>query len=139
MPPAALALIDAVFQLALHHSRRAQSVAMPEHESGSVRAEIRGPLTEAESAGCIRVDVIVTLQPRGGGEPEVRRVDFCIDLEGERLLASSVSLAEIPLDRSGLALLIGELESWCYVQIPVQRIDYTESEDDPMVTADIEP
>ncbi|MCA9698150.1 MAG: hypothetical protein KC431_11550, partial [Myxococcales bacterium] len=96
-----------------------------------VSAQLRGPVDDAPTPGCIAVEIVIELIPHEGqGEPEQRRVDFCIDLQDERLLAPAVSLAETPLDRSGLALLIGELESWCYEHIPVRRMPDDKPVDD---------
>lgn len=138
MPPLALALIDAVFQLALHHDRRARqgAVLLPDHEAASVRAELRGPLAEP-SPGAISVEIIVTMSPRSV-EAEVAedRLGFHIDLDEERLLAAAVSLAELPLDRGGVARLIGELESWCYEKLPIDRVaeDDEDGDEDELET-----
>lgn len=122
MPPLVLALIDAVFALALHHDERARRGLCSDHESVSVRAEIRGPELDEPAPGGLEVRVVVTLVPRSE-EREICEavVRFHVDLALERLLALELQLAELPLDRSGFALLLGELEAWCYARIPMQR------------------
>ncbi|PRQ04372.1 hypothetical protein ENSA5_08210 [Enhygromyxa salina] len=116
MPPLVLALIDSVFALALHHDRRVESAA--------VRAQVTGPETALPTPHGLAIRVSVT-QPREGepseGEPSEESVGFHVDLDGGRLLAMELNLAELPLDRSGLARLIGELESWCYARIPMAQ------------------
>ncbi|PRQ00565.1 hypothetical protein [Enhygromyxa salina] len=114
MPPLVLALIDSVFALALHHDERARR-ANPDRESATVRAKITGPEQNSPAPGGLRVRVTVTPKTK-----PAKRVSFHIDLEEERLLAHELALAELPLDRSGLARLIGELEAWCYAQIPLE-------------------
>jgi hypothetical protein len=52
-----------------------------------------------------------------------------LDLQGQRLLARDLSLAELPLDRSGLARMIGELEAWCYARVPVFQLDRLNQDD----------
>lgn len=96
---------------------------MPDHESASVRTEISGPETEPVAGGLV-MRVSVTLMPRSE-EREVieEHVEVCVDLGEERLLARDLALAELPLDRSGLARLIGELEAWCYARIPIFQPD----------------
>lgn len=117
-----LALIDAVFALAYHHDERARRGLLPDHESVSVRAEVRGPELGEPAPGGLELRVIVTLVPRSE-EREVSEevVCFHIDLRLERLLAIELALAELPLDRSGFARVLGELEEWCYRRIPMHQ------------------
>lgn len=126
-----LALIDSVFALAFHHDQRAQKELLPDYESGAVRAEIAGPEQEDPAPGGLRVRVSVTLEPLSE-EREVTEtsVSFVVDLVEERLLAADLALAELPLDRGGLARLIGELEAWCYTQIPIFEPSTPDSDDD---------
>ena len=124
MPPLVLALIDSVFALAFHHQARADRGIMPDHESATVRATMAGPNFGDPDLKGIEIRVSITLNPRGE-EREVSEsaVAFVVDLDDERLLAGQLALAELPLDRSGLARLIGELEAWCYERIPIQKLD----------------
>ncbi len=120
VPPLVLALLDSVFALAFHHHQRAQRKLLPDYEAASVRAEVRGPELGEPASGGLEIRVVVTLEPRGE-EREVSEesVRFHVDLQLERLLALELQLAELPLDRSGFALLLGELEAWCYARIPM--------------------
>jgi hypothetical protein len=115
VPPLALALVDSVFALALHHDQRVRRGTLAGLTSAFVRAEITGPESDGPAPGSLKVRIFVST-------PTVPRnsVSFHIDLEEERLLAKELALAELPLDRSGLARLIGELEAWCYAQIPLE-------------------
>lgn len=117
-----LALIDSVFALALHHDRRAARDPLPNHASATVRAEISGPSKGGPVEGGLEVRVVLNLVPLGDEHAITEEsVGFLVDLEDERLLAMELSLAELPLDRSGLARLIGELEAWCYTRIPIAQ------------------
>lgn len=116
MQPLALALVDSVFALALHHDLRARqrgAATATELESASVRAEVTGPEPDGPACRGLKVRVSVTLA-------QTNSVTFFIDLDEGRLLAKELALAELPLDRSGLARLVGELEAWCYAQIPFE-------------------
>jgi hypothetical protein len=130
VPPLVLALIDSVFALALHHQQRANRGLMPDYESALVRAEVCGPVDEPVDGGIV-VRVSVTLVPRSE-EREVteEHVSICVDLDDPRLLARDLDLAELPLDRSGLARVIGELEGWCYARIPLQQLDDDDDDDE---------
>lgn len=87
----------------------------------SVCAEVTGPELEGPAHHGLMVRVSVThAQTKAPPEQLRTSVSFHIDLEEERLLAKELALAELPLDRSGLARLIGELEAWCYAQIPLE-------------------
>ena len=122
VPPLVLALIDSVFALALHHDKRAARSPLPNHSSASVRAELSAP-TKGSVEGGLDGRVVVTLVPLGEAHAvSEESVSFVVDLEEERLLAMDLSLAELPLDRSGLARLIGELEAWCYARIPIAEL-----------------
>jgi hypothetical protein len=115
VPPLVLALIDAVLALAFHHDQRATSV--------SVRAELRGPEQDEPAPGGLEVRVSVTPVPHSEArEVSEDTVRFHVDLRLERLLASDLALAELPLDRTGFALLLGALEGWCYERIPLERV-----------------
>ncbi|KIG13152.1 hypothetical protein DB30_00530 [Enhygromyxa salina] len=114
MPPLVLALIDSVFALALHHDERARRSAK-DRASASVRAKVTGPEPDGPAPGGLRVRIHVSTP-----SAPATSVSFHIDLEEQRLLAKEVALAELPLDRSGLARLVGELEAWCYAQIPLE-------------------
>jgi len=119
VPPVALALINAVFELALHHDSRAQRQPLPHHKRAHVQARVRGPLTGEPAPGGLEVEITIDLVPRAGPPKDPSRVSFVIDLAEQRLLAPAVALAELPLSRGGMARLIGELESWCYRGLPV--------------------
>lgn len=128
MQPLALALVDSVFALALHHDLRARQLFQKQQvqkqqlqkqpgsvtglESAAVWAEITGPESNGPAYRGLKVRVSVTLA-------QTKTVTFFIDLDEGRLLARELALAELPLDRSGLARLVGELEAWCYAQIPL--------------------
>lgn len=122
MPPLVLALIDAVLSLAYHHDERARQGLLVDHESATVRAELRGPELGEPAPGGLELRVTITLVPRSE-EQEVREesIRFHVDLRHERLLALELALAEVPLDRTGFASLIGALEAWCYERIPLVR------------------
>lgn len=123
MQPLVLALIDSVLALAFHHHERAARGSMSDYESAAVHATVSGPEFGEPCTRGLEVRVSVTLVPRSEerevSEDEIR---FQVDFDGERLLASELALAELPLDRSGLARLIGELEAWCYARIPIQQL-----------------
>ena len=122
MPPLVLALLDAVLALAYHHDQRARRAVLPDHESASVRAEIRGPELGEPAPGGLEFRVVVTFTPRSEArEVSEEAVRFHVDLQLERLLALELQLAELPLDRGGFAQLLGELEAWCYARLPMQR------------------
>ncbi len=126
MPSLALAVIDALFGLALFHDNRGRRVSLPDHDRARVRAEVRGPRA-SDPEGALEFEVIVTYEPREtSGEailPIEQRVRFMIDLELQRILAGELSLAELNLDRSGMARLIAELETWCYDRVPTASRD----------------
>lgn len=115
-------MIDAVFALAYHHDERAKRELSSDHESVSVRAELRGPELGEPAPGGLALRVTVTTVRRGE-EREVSEesVGFHIDIGDQRLLALDLALAELALTRSGFARLIGELEAWCYDRIPIGR------------------
>jgi hypothetical protein len=121
VPPLVLALIEAVFALAYHHDERARR-SSGDQGSLTVRAEIRGPELDEPAPGGLAVRVIVSSSTSSEIDTtaEIREeaVVFHVDLRLERLLALELGLAELPLDRSGFALLLGELETWCYTRIP---------------------
>lgn len=122
MPPLVLALIDAVLALAYHHDERARRSLSVDHESVTVRAELRGPERGEPAPGGLEIRVIVTLEPRSEErEVEEQAVRFHVDMRHERLLAGELMLAELPLDRTGFASLLGALEAWCYERIPLER------------------
>jgi hypothetical protein len=124
-----LALIDSVFALALHHNKRAARSPLPNHASATVRAEVSGPEKAGPVEGALSVRVVVNLVPLSDEHAvSEESVTFVVDLEEERLLAMDLSLAELPLDRSGLARLIGELEAWCYARIPIPQTANDEKE-----------
>ncbi|MFV8750159.1 hypothetical protein ACNOYE_06385 [Nannocystaceae bacterium ST9] len=120
MPPLALAVVDAVFGLALHHDERGRRAKRPGFTRAHVRARLEGPRA-SDPIGALEFEVRVTHEPdpSGEGEVEEQRVGFTVDLLEQRILAAELSLAELPLDRSGLARLIGELETWCYDRVQV--------------------
>lgn len=122
MPPLVLALIDSVLALALHHDGRAKTNPGPGQRSASVRAELSGPEVEGPTPGGLLIRVLVTMVS-DDGHSETQQVHVHIDLREQRMLARDLALAELPLDRSGLARLIGELESWCYRRIPPFELD----------------
>jgi hypothetical protein len=113
MSPLALAVVDAVFGLALHHEGRGRRMKLDGYERAHVHARLAGP-RDADPVGALDLEVVVVYVPMPGGERVEHRLALTIDLAEERILAPSLSLAELPLDRSGLARLIGELETWCY-------------------------
>ncbi|HLT39042.1 MAG TPA: hypothetical protein VK034_22315, partial [Enhygromyxa sp.] len=88
----------------------------------TVRAELRGPELDEPAPGGIELRVTVTRTPRSE-EREVseQSIRFHVDLRHERLLAGELALAELPLDRTGFASLLGALEAWCYDRIPLER------------------
>lgn len=121
VPPVALALIDAVFQLALHHDARVRRQPLNESTHASVHACVSGPITDDRAPGGIAVEIVIRLVPDGDeSRATEERADFVMDLAENRLLAASVDLAELSLGRGGMARLIGELESWCYRKLPVR-------------------
>ena len=119
MPPLALALVDAVFGLALHHDERGRHAKVPEFARVHVCAQLEGPRAR-DPVGALDFEIAVTYVPDGEGTMEVfeQRIGFTLDLADLRILAPQIALAELPLDRSGLARLIGELETWCYDRVP---------------------
>jgi hypothetical protein len=119
MPPLALAVVDAVFGLALHHDDRGRRAKVAEFARAHVRAQLEGPRVR-DPVGALDFEIVVTYVPEGEGTMEVleQRVGFTVDLAEQRILAPKLALAELPLDRSGLARLIGELETWCYDRVP---------------------
>ncbi len=124
MPPLALALIDSVFALALHHDERAKLSLMGEHMSADVWTDVSGPEQGGPAPGGLRIRVAVKLVPRDGTRAKLEEsVHVHVDLREERLLARDLSLAELPLDRSGLARIVGELEAWCYARVPIFHRD----------------
>lgn len=120
MLPLALALIDSVFALALHHDERAKASLLGQHESACVWAEVSGPERDGPVPGGLLIRVAVKLVPR---DPTLAGLDESVhvhvDLQEQRLLSRELSLAELPLDRSGLARIVGELEAWCYARVPI--------------------
>jgi hypothetical protein len=128
--PLALALIDSVFALALHHDERAKVSLLPDHESASVWAAVSGPEPDGPIPGGLLIRVSVKLVPQDPGRPVLdESVHVHLDLQEQRLLARDLSLAELPLDRSGLARMIGELEAWCYERVPVFHLDDGDADD----------
>jgi hypothetical protein len=128
--PLALALIDSVFALALHHDERAKASLLSEYESASVWAAVSGPESDGPVPGGLLIRVSVKLVPRDrtlAGLDE--SVHVHLDLQEQRLLARQLALAELPLDRSGLARMIGELEAWCYARVPIFHRDDHHEED----------
>lgn len=126
MPPLALAVVDAVFGLALHHDARGRRAKLDGFERAHVRARVEGPRT-SDPVGALEIEVVIAYHPSTDPSPDPspasreaveHRLAFSIDLAEQRILANSLSLAELPLDRSGLARLIGELETWCYDRVP---------------------
>jgi hypothetical protein len=122
VPPLVLALIDAVLGLAYYHDERARRSLLVDHESVRVWAELRGPELGEPAPGGLELRVTVNLAPRGEDQ-EVREesVRFFVDIRQDRLLAGELALAEVPLDRTGFASLLGALEAWCYERIPLER------------------
>ncbi|MFO7565063.1 MAG: hypothetical protein R6X02_20625 [Enhygromyxa sp.] len=122
MPPLVLALIDAVLSLAYYHDERGRRGQLVDHDSVTVRAELRGPELDEPAPGGLELRVTITLVPRSE-EREVseEQVRFYVDLQHQRLLAGELTLAELPLDRTGFASLLGALEAWCYERIPLER------------------
>jgi hypothetical protein len=122
--PLALALIDSVFALALHHDERAKVSMLSDHESASVWAAVSGPERDGPVPGSLLIRVSVKLVPRDPARPGLdESVHVHLDLQEQRLLARELLLAELPLDRSGLARMIGELEAWCYARVPIFQLD----------------
>ena len=131
MIPLALALIDSVFALALHHDERAKASLLGQHESASVWAEVSGPERSGPVPGGLLIRVAVKLVPRDKTQAGLdESVHVHLDLQEERLLARDLLLAELPLDRSGLARIIGELEAWCYARVPVFHYAADDDDDD---------
>lgn len=124
MPPLALAVVDAVFGLALHHDARGRRAKLDGFERAHVRARVEGPRT-SDPVGALEIEVVIAYHPSpdppASREAVEHRLAFSIDLAEQRILANSLSLAELPLDRSGLARLIGELETWCYDRVPTDH------------------
>ena len=129
MPPLVLMLIDSVFALAIHHDERAQRRASPGCSSTRVRAQLRGPQTEEPAPGGLHLRL--ELASVRNGEQLVESRELFIDLVEHRLLAAELALAELPLDRSGIARVIGELESWCYSLLPFKKKDEGEPAGEP--------
>lgn len=127
MPPLVLMLIDSVFALAIHHDKRAQRRASPGCSSTRVSAQLRGPQTDEPAPGGLHLRL--ELASVREGEPQIESRELFIDLVEERLLAAELALAELPLDRSGIARVIGELESWCYSLLPFKKKDEDEDEE----------
>jgi hypothetical protein len=128
--PLALALIDSVFALALHHDERAKVSLLSDHESASVWAAVSGPEPDGPIPGALLICVSVKLVPHDPSRLGLdESVHVHLDLQGQRLLARDLSLAELPLDRSGLARMIGELEAWCYARVPVFQLDRLNQDD----------
>ncbi len=125
MPPLALAVVDAVFGLALHHDERGRRAKPAGFARAQVRAALEGPRT-SDPIGALEFVVVVTYVPGPESGPDSapleQRVGFSIDLAESRILAAQLSLAELPLDRSGLARLIGELETWCYDRVQTEFV-----------------
>jgi hypothetical protein len=120
MPPVALALIDSVLALALHHDERARKNLEPDYVTGSVHAEIGGPTQGGPAPGGLAIRIRVAKVRRNEArDVEQREISVLLDLDEGRMLAPDLALAELPMDRSGLARLIGELEGWCYAQLPL--------------------
>jgi hypothetical protein len=119
MPPLALAVVDAVFGLALHHDIRGRRATVPDFARAHVRAQVEGPRA-IDPEGALEFEIVVTYVPDTEGTMEIleQRIGFTVDLAEQRILAPELALAEVPLDRSGLARLIGELETWCYDRVP---------------------
>lgn len=130
MPPLALALIDSVFALALHHDQRAKASLVAEHESAQVWAKVSGPEHDGPAPGGLLIRVGVQLVPRDPSRAGLdESVHVHLDLQEQRMLARDLALAELPLDRSGLARMIGELEAWCYARVPVFVRDDVDDDD----------
>jgi hypothetical protein len=128
--PLALALIDSVFALALHHDERAKASLLSDHESASVWAAVSGPEPDGPIPGALLIRVSVKLVPHDPTRPGLdESVHVHLDLQEQRLLARELSLAELPLDRSGLARMIGELEAWCYARVPVFHLADDDADD----------
>jgi hypothetical protein len=126
--PLALALIDSVFALALHHDERAKISLLSEHEIASVWAAVSGPEPDGPVPGGLLIRVSVKLVPRDPTRPGLdESVHVHLDLQEQRLLARELSLAELPLDRSGFARMLGELEAWCYARVPIFQLDELDS------------
>ncbi len=122
MIPLALALIDSVFALALHHDERAKISLLSDHECASVWAAVSGPEPDGPIPGALLICVSIKLVPHDPSRPALdESVHVHLDLQDQRLLSRELSLSELPLDRSGLARMVGELEAWCYARIPVFR------------------
>ena len=122
--PLALALIDSVFALALHHDERAKASLLGEHTSACVWAEVSGPERNGPVPGGLLIRIAIKLVPRDPTQAGLdESVHVHLDLREERLLARELLLAELPLDRSGLARMIGELEAWCYTRVPIFHLD----------------
>lgn len=128
--PLALALIDSVFALALHHDERAKVSLLSDHETASVWAAVSGPEPDGPIPGALLIRVSVKLVPRDQSRASVdESIHVHLDLQEQRMLARELSLAELPLDRSGLARMIGELEAWCYARVPVFQRDALDGDD----------
>lgn len=128
--PLALALIDSVFALALHHDERAKVSLLSDHATASVWASVSGPEPDGPAPGALLIRVSVKLVPLDASRPGLdESVHVHLDLQEQRLLARELSLAELPLDRSGLARMVGELEAWCYARVPVFALDSRDDDD----------
>jgi hypothetical protein len=128
--PLALALIDSVFALALHHDERAKISLLGEYLSASVWAQVSGPEPQGPAPGGLLIQVSVKLVSRDPARPGLdESVHVHLDLQEQRLLARELSLAELPLNRSGFARMLGELEAWCYARVPLFYLDCQASAD----------
>lgn len=134
--PLALALIDSVFELALHHDERAKISLLSEHETASVWAVVSGPERDGPVPGGLLIRVFVRLVPRDKARPGLdESVHVHLDLQEQRMLARELLLAELPLDRSGFARMLGELEAWCYARVPIFHLDEVKLDADESVRA----
>jgi hypothetical protein len=122
--PLALALIDSVFALALHHDERAKLSLLGKYESASVWAQVSGPEAQGPAPGGLLIQVSVKFVSSDPAQPGLEEsVHVHLDLQDQRLLARELALAELPLNRSGFARMLGELEAWCYARVPLFYLD----------------
>jgi len=115
-------LLDSVFALALHHDRRARERPAEGFASTRVRADVSGPTTADAAPGGLRIEITIT-SLTAEGERDEAQVGLDVDLDEHRLLAPALALAELDIDRSSAARVIGELESWCYERLPMGALD----------------